>query len=98
MKKSNSIKKNAGVVNKFLKKELHGNPKQLYDAASHLILHGGKRLRPLRIRWEAASYSCFGLPLSSFFRNLLTNPAFFLIEFETFTMVLISNCCQVCNA
>ena len=38
MKKSNSIKKNAGVVNKFLKKELHGNPKQLYDAASHLIL------------------------------------------------------------
>jgi len=46
MKKSNSIKKNAGVVNKFLKKEIKGNPKQLYDAASHLILHGGKRLRP----------------------------------------------------
>ena len=46
MKNSNSIKKNAGVVNKFLKKELKGNPKQLYDAASHLIIHGGKRLRP----------------------------------------------------
>ncbi len=49
MKKSNSIKKNAGVVNKFLKKELKGNPKQLYDAASHLILHGGKRLRPFLV-------------------------------------------------
>ena len=46
MKVSNSIKKNAEFVNKFLKKELNGNPKQLYDAASHLIIHGGKRLRP----------------------------------------------------
>ena len=50
MKASNSIKKNAGFVNKFLKKELKGNPKQLYDAASHLILHGGKRLRPFLLR------------------------------------------------
>ena len=49
MKASNSIKKNAGFVNKFLKKELKGNPKQLYDAASHLILHGGKRLRPFLV-------------------------------------------------
>ena len=46
MKVSNSIKKNAEFVNKFLKKELNGDPKQLYDAASHLIIHGGKRLRP----------------------------------------------------
>ena len=46
MKASNSIKKNAEFVNKFLRKELKGNPKQLYDAASHLIIHGGKRLRP----------------------------------------------------
>ena len=46
MKVSNSIKKNADFVNKFLRKELNGNPKQLYDAASHLIFHGGKRLRP----------------------------------------------------
>ena len=44
---TDSIKKNAVFVNKFLKKELKGNPKQLYDAASHLILHGGKRLRPV---------------------------------------------------
>jgi len=49
LKVSNSIKKNAGFVNKFLKKELKGNPKQLYDAASHLILHGGKRLRPFLV-------------------------------------------------
>ena len=46
MKVSNSIKKNAKFVNKFLRKELNGNQKQLYDAASHLIIHGGKRLRP----------------------------------------------------
>jgi len=43
---SESIKKNATFVNKFLKKELKGDPKQLYDAAAHLIIHGGKRLRP----------------------------------------------------
>jgi len=49
LKASNSIKKNAGFVNKFLKKELKGDPKQLYDAASHLILHGGKRLRPFLV-------------------------------------------------
>ena len=49
MKAKNSIKKNAGFVNKFLKKELKGNPKQLYDAASYLILHGGKRLRPFLV-------------------------------------------------
>ena len=46
MKSSESIKKNATFVNKFLRKELRGEPKQLYDAASHLIIHGGKRLRP----------------------------------------------------
>ena len=46
MKASQSIKKNAIFVNKFLRKELKGEPKQLYDAASHLIIHGGKRLRP----------------------------------------------------
>ena len=46
---TDSIKKNAVFVNKFLKKELKGNPKQLYDAASHLILHGGKSLRPFLV-------------------------------------------------
>ena len=46
MNTSQSIKRNAVFVNKFLRKELKGEPKQLYDAASHLIIHGGKRLRP----------------------------------------------------
>ena len=46
MNTSQSIKKNASFVNKFLRKELKGEPKQLYDAAAYLIIHGGKRLRP----------------------------------------------------
>ena len=49
MKVSDSIKKNAVSVNKFLKKEISGNPKQLYDASAHLIIHGGKRLRPFMV-------------------------------------------------
>ena len=49
MKVSDSIKKNAALVNKFLRKELKGNPKQLYDASSYLIIHGGKRLRPFMV-------------------------------------------------
>ena len=49
MKVSDSIKKNATLVNKFLRKELKGNPKQLYDASAHLIIHGGKRLRPFMV-------------------------------------------------
>ena len=49
MKVSDSIKKNAVSVNKFLKKEMSGNPKQLYDASAHLIIHGGKRLRPFMV-------------------------------------------------
>ena len=49
MKLSDSIKKNAVLVNKFLRKELKGNPKQLYDASAHLIIHGGKRLRPFMV-------------------------------------------------
>ena len=49
MKVSYSIKKNAVLVNKFLRKELKGNPKQLYAASAHLIIHGGKRLRPFMV-------------------------------------------------
>ena len=49
MKVSDSIKKNAVLVNKFLRKELKGNPKQLYYASAHLIIHGGKRLRPFMV-------------------------------------------------
>jgi geranylgeranyl diphosphate synthase type I len=49
MKVSDSIKKNAALVNKFLRKELKGSPKQLYDASAYLIIHGGKRLRPFMV-------------------------------------------------
>jgi geranylgeranyl diphosphate synthase type I len=41
-----SITKTAKIVNFFLLSRLEGNPDQLYTAASHLIEHGGKRLRP----------------------------------------------------
>jgi len=46
MKKEKTIEKNAKIVNKYLNSKLKGNPKTLYDAAAHLIIHGGKRLRP----------------------------------------------------
>ena len=46
MKNEKTIQKNARIVNKFLNAKLKGNPKMLYDAAAHLIVHGGKRLRP----------------------------------------------------
>ena len=40
------MKENAKVVNKYLGSKIKGDPKQLYTAAGHLIVHGGKRLRP----------------------------------------------------
>ncbi len=46
MKKEKTNQKNARIVNKYLNAKLKGNPKMLYDAAAHLIVHGGKRLRP----------------------------------------------------
>jgi len=49
MKKTKHIEKNAKIVNKSLKSKLKGNPKKLYDAAGHLIIHGGKRLRPYMV-------------------------------------------------
>jgi len=49
MKKTNQIEKNATIVNKYLNSKLKGNPKKLYDAAGHLIIHGGKRLRPYMV-------------------------------------------------
>ena len=48
MKVSDSIKKNAVLCKQvFEKRAIKGNPKQLYDASAHLIIHGGKRLRPI---------------------------------------------------
>jgi len=49
MKKTKQIEKNAKIVNKFLNSKLKGDPKKLYDAAGHLIIHGGKRLRPYMV-------------------------------------------------
>ena len=49
MKKIKHIEKNAKIVNKYLNSKLKGNPKKLYDAATHLIVHGGKRLRPYMV-------------------------------------------------
>ena len=49
MKKTKQIEKNAKIVNKYLNSKLKGNPKKLYDAAGHLIIHGGKKLRPYMV-------------------------------------------------
>jgi len=49
MNKTETIEKNAVIVNKYLNSILHGTPKTLYDAAAHLIIHGGKRLRPFMV-------------------------------------------------
>ncbi|BDQ31605.1 MAG: polyprenyl synthetase family protein [Nitrosopumilus sp.] len=49
MKKTKQIEKNAKTVNRYLNSKLKGNPKKLYDAAGHLIVNGGKRLRPYMV-------------------------------------------------
>ena len=46
---SNSLSKNAKKVDNYLTSKLKGNPTQLYDAASYLIVNGGKRLRPFLV-------------------------------------------------
>ena len=46
---SKNISKNAKTVNRYLTKKLKGNPQTLYNAASHLIVSGGKRLRPFMV-------------------------------------------------
>ncbi|RDJ31771.1 MAG: polyprenyl synthetase family protein [Crenarchaeota archaeon] len=43
------MKNNAKNVNKYLKTKLKGEPKLLYNAAGHLIVNGGKRLRPFMV-------------------------------------------------
>ena len=45
----NSIEKNAKIVNRYLISKLKGNPQELYSAASHLVVSGGKRLRPYMV-------------------------------------------------
>ena len=46
MKNTKRMEKNTIRVNKYLNSKIKGNPKKLYDAAGHLIVNGGKRLRP----------------------------------------------------
>ena len=41
-----AIQSNAESVDRYLASRLDGKPKALYSAASHLIVNGGKRLRP----------------------------------------------------
>ncbi|MFY9300720.1 MAG: polyprenyl synthetase family protein [Candidatus Nitrosotenuis sp.] len=41
-----TLPKNAKAVNKYLGKKLGGKPAELYKASAHLIVNGGKRLRP----------------------------------------------------
>ena len=49
MNKTKQMEQNAKIVNKYLNSKLKGNPKKLYDAAGHLIVNGGKRLRPYMV-------------------------------------------------
>ncbi|HET6518146.1 MAG TPA: polyprenyl synthetase family protein [Nitrosopumilaceae archaeon] len=46
---SSQLKKTAKIVNHFLYSQMKGNPEQLYKAAAHLIVNGGKRLRPYMV-------------------------------------------------
>ena len=43
------IQDNAALVDKYLRASLDSNPKELYGAARHLIVNGGKRLRPYMV-------------------------------------------------
>ena len=49
MKKRKPMEKNATIINRYLNYRLKGDPKMLYEAAGHLIIHGGKRLRPYMV-------------------------------------------------
>lgn len=49
MNKTNPMQQNAKIVNKYLNSKLKGDPKKLYEAAGHLIVNGGKRLRPYMV-------------------------------------------------
>ena len=44
--KPSPMEANAKKVNRYVKAKVGGKPEDLYEAAGHLIVHGGKRLRP----------------------------------------------------
>ncbi len=43
---TSTLLKNAKMINKYLSAKIDGKPVELYSAAAHLIVNGGKRLRP----------------------------------------------------
>ncbi len=43
------IGSNAKKINRYLGAKIGGKPERLYEAAGHLIVHGGKRLRPYMV-------------------------------------------------
>ncbi|MEM3064573.1 MAG: polyprenyl synthetase family protein [Candidatus Nitrosotenuis sp.] len=43
---TDTLPKNARLVNRYLGSKLSGKPDELYRASAHLIINGGKRLRP----------------------------------------------------
>jgi len=45
----NELESYASTVNDFILRSLEGKPKELYQASSHLIRTGGKRLRPFMV-------------------------------------------------
>jgi geranylgeranyl diphosphate synthase type I len=47
--KLETLAKTASTIDSFLSSRLSGEPKDLYQAASYLIEHGGKRLRPYMV-------------------------------------------------
>ncbi len=49
MSKEGQIQAYANSINKYLDARIEGDPKILYDAARHLIVNGGKRLRPYMV-------------------------------------------------
>jgi geranylgeranyl diphosphate synthase type I len=93
MKKTKQIEKNAKIVNKYLNSKLKGNPKKLYDAAGHLIVNGGKRLRPYMViksddimdndemrHGVPTVHKKFGMPIAILAGDVLFSKAFQIIS------------------
>jgi len=49
MNKTKQMEQNAKIVNKYINSKLKGNTKKHYNAAGHIIINGGKRLRPYMV-------------------------------------------------
>src|SRR3990172_8467413 len=80
---SNSLSKNAKKVDHYLTSKLRGNPTQLYDAASYLIVNGGKRLRPFLViksceilNGVPTVHKKFGIPIAILAGDVLFSKAY----------------------